>query len=581
VTPHKTELLVLEGSKGGGDKRARHVFLVEQAGSDFTFHIRDEGQHERLCRILEEKGEGERPPAMGVTSGPPSELKREWHYSCLIEVLSLQLDKDDFKREEKAVVFLKRLINRKGSGDHYDRLRKVLSRETRARLKKEDATDGELLDMAVGDLNGLSVADQEWGLSEKTPTKEERDLLAQLEDDKVAHDRLKNHFGFCSRFKDSIKPLGERIRSGRVLAALSCKGRVWSLTFRRQETGYGYAPSRRLDRTLNSIEEVCSTLYEEIFHAVGRCEDAHDRGEDSECGDGTKGAGGDKSGKNDPPYRELIDKHRNKKLPEMGGLIVVAGSTNSAKSLITRGLIHLYLGNVLKGGGGRRPHLVTFEDPIEKYFADPLAPAGPKDSPEARVDYTPRQQRDDTSGLRDALRDALRQTPKVFFVGETRRNRDWRALIDFAGTGHLVVTTAHAGSLIEAMHKILFATQAKTPADRNEVASRILAVVQLKRAEVTLKGAKKKPGKSLSVLVPAVWRRVPRGVDSLTAEGLASILPHSHSPEGRPCSSLGRKYFAGRLLQLAGERLAGERFGDEKFADDLKAKATDWDLQGA
>lgn len=184
------------------------------------------------------------------------------------------------------------------------------------------------------------------------------------------------------------------------------------------------------------------------------------------------------------------------------------------------------------------------------------------------VDYTPRQKKDDALSLQQALRDALRQTPKVFFVGETRKKKDWQELIDFAGTGHLVITTAHAGSLLDAMHKIFLATEAKTPTDRSEVASRLLAIVHLKRTEVT--------GYQYGVLVPALWRRVPRGVNALTAEGLASVLPHSDSDGNNPSSCLGRKYFVERLLELAEARNPLDEFKKR-----LRLKAIDWDLQGA
>ena len=264
----------------------------------------------------------------------------------------------------------------------------------------------------------------------------------------------------------------------------------------------------------------------------------------------------------------------------MSGLIVISGSTNSAKSLITRGLIHLYLENVNLYQPKRLPHLVTFEDPIEKYFANnEFKPTGAHpqlnvvmSAARQKIDYTPRQQEIDSASLQDALRDALRQTPRVFFVGETRLKEDWQALVDFAATGHLVITTAHAGSLIEAMHKIFLALEATTPAARNEAASRLLAVVHLKRTELV--------GYPYGVLVPALWRRVPRGLNALTAEGLASVLPHSHSDDDDPCSCLGRRYFVKHLMQLAQDRppLAGDA---GKFKDMLTLQAIDWDLQGA
>jgi hypothetical protein len=508
-------------------------------------------------------------------------------------VLRPLLDEDDFRTEKdgwEGLVFLRELRESKGvkAGDNpYVALRREMDKKVRAKLDA-GRLDGEGLAAFVEELNGVMAggfAGERFG--DLLP-KSERRLLDSL--DPATQAVLGNYLRFCCLFKDSIKPTESRLRVGRVLAALSYESNYWSVTFRKQEPGTGYASPEKAGGNLNSIEEVCHALYEEVFYAVSR----------SECAraphDGARAAEEDRRAEKARPqqnYREVIDEHRSVPLPELGGLVIIAGSTNSAKSLITRGLIQLYLENVLlgdtkpgapKSNAKRRPHLVAFEDPIEKYFhAAPRTSAdehgsqgGARNSPEGRIDYTPRQLRVDAPNLRTALHDALRQTPKVFFVGETRRKEDWRALIDFAGTGHLVITTAHAGSLVEAMHKVLLATKARTPADRNEVARRILAVVQLKRTEVA-------GFEDCGVLVPSVWRRVPRGVNSLTAEGLSSILPHSQSRESNPCSCLGRKYFADKLLELVKTRPENGHAATvvDDFAAALKEKAIGWDLQGA
>lgn len=97
-----------------------------------------------------------------------------------------------------------------------------------------------------------------------------------------------------------------------------------------------------------------------------------------------------------------------------------------------------------------------------------------------KVDYTPREKGKDAMSIKEAVMNALRQTPKVLFVGETREIGDWSRLLDFAGTGHLVVTTAHAGSLVEAMANLLRAVEARRPTKRSEVADRTLALIHLR-----------------------------------------------------------------------------------------------------
>lgn len=254
------------------------------------------------------------------------------------------------------------------------------------------------------------------------------------------------------------------------------------------------------------------------------------------------------------------------------GLVVLTGGTNSAKSEIARGLVDHVMNDAIKEKPARRPHLVTFEDPIEKYFVAPgkvsdpscyraiAAVLGPAtlaalpDQPASRLaplyglDYTPREKGKDVHDLKQAFGDALRQTPKVFFVGEVREREDWHAVLEFAGTGHLVVTTAHAGSLLEAVMKILTAVDAHTPATRRLWASKVLAVVHLKAEEP--KGTMGPTDRRL--LLPAVWRRTPAGLAALTAGGFGSIVP-SYRRGGLPpgLSALGRRYFLDRLTHAA------------------------------
>jgi hypothetical protein len=154
------------------------------------------------------------------------------------------------------------------------------------------------------------------------------------------------------------------------------------------------------------------------------------------------------------------------------------------------------------------------------------------------IDYSPRDKGCDVKSLQAALRDALRQTPSVVFIGEIREDedeKDWKHVIEFAGTGHLVVTTAHAGSLRETMEKIMREAGAKSAAERGYVAQRILAIVNI----VTGKDGKR---------YPAFWRRTDSGVAAMRVPGLSSILPFT-PPVGQEnqIATLGRYAIAQRL----------------------------------
>ncbi|HEV2800587.1 MAG TPA: ATPase, T2SS/T4P/T4SS family [Pyrinomonadaceae bacterium] len=314
---------------------------------------------------------------------------------------------------------------------------------------------------------------------------------------------------------------------GRALACRCDRGRQWSVTFRLTQQ---WPRERRKAVFLNKVEEVSELLGTIIF----------------------------KPG--------AAEEH---------GLIVITGRTAACKSQIAYKLIE---GGLKKSTAGKKraasskkqaspcKHIPTFEDPIERDF----------NIPEAL--YTPREKGKDVSGLEEAIQNALRQKPAVLFVGETRDPVEWRMLVNFAGTGHLVVTTAHAGSLVEAMGNILQAVEADEPAARSIVGERLLAVIHLKPE--TIVGEK---GAKVGILIPTVWHRTPEGIKALMAEGLSSLVPNTPRSLVRDArkklpSSIGRYWFARELLEKtdgATWKVLGER-----AIEKIKTDALEWDLEG-
>lgn len=326
--------------------------------------------------------------------------------------------------------------------------------------------------------------------------------------------------------------------SGRALVCSCFRGKWWSITFRKR--GENEVGSRKLQKRLAD-------------------EEGYRAGEDRK----------NKDGERLNSIRELCDKLYGQILSrrevKAQGLIIVTGRTASAKSQIVRGLVQLYLKknytNLTRNG--RRPHLVTYEDPIEKYFFK-KDENKPLETQRRGLDYTARQKGVDVANLKSAVKDALRQTPAVMFVGEIRNASDWQVLIEFAGTGHLVFTTTHAGSLTEAMGNIFKATKAETPAARSVVADRILALIHLRHDDVS----------EHSVLIPALWRQTPSGAKALMAEGRAALLPHNPEGDDPSKSSLGRRWFARKLL----EGRTGKR--DDKLHEAVMNRAIEWDMEG-
>jgi hypothetical protein len=287
------------------------------------------------------------------------------------------------------------------------------------------------------------------------------------------------------------------------------------------------------------------------------------------------------------------------------GLLVISGLTSSGKSMITRGLIWLLIAELLRRQGkspSRCVHLLTFEDPIEApIFSLEEFPLEMhyEALEQLRLDCTPREWEKDTSGLDQVLRDALRQTPSVVYVGEVRDLKDWKAIFEFAGTGHFIVATTHAGTLTETFTRLFQATRAKTPADKGIYAQRLCGVINLRMVKVTTLKSDGKASETLEVkrtgrkkkktvddpetvkltcVLPAVWRRTPGTVARLVSDGLASLLPARANPKGTSkeddTGCYGRGHFAARVVEKVNERDGLE----ETDSDDKAEKNERWKL---
>ena len=118
------------------------------------------------------------------------------------------------------------------------------------------------------------------------------------------------------------------------------------------------------------------------------------------------------------------------------GLIILTGSTGSGKTTVADALIeHINATEAL--------HIATIEDPIEY----PLV--------EKRSVITQRTIPGDVLSFEDGIKSLLRQDPDVIFIGEVRDREVMRQLLNASETGHLVITTMHAGSVAEAFSRIV------------------------------------------------------------------------------------------------------------------------------
>lgn len=141
------------------------------------------------------------------------------------------------------------------------------------------------------------------------------------------------------------------------------------------------------------------------------------------------------------------------------GLLIVTGATGSGKSSTIAALIE-------EINRTRASHVVTLEAPIEHLFR-------PK-----RSLIRQREVGRDTPSFNQGLIDALREDPDVLVVGEVRDPETIRLALLAAETGHLVITTLHAGNPVEALSRVVnsFAPEAQ-PSVSASLAECLIGVV--------------------------------------------------------------------------------------------------------
>ena len=157
-------------------------------------------------------------------------------------------------------------------------------------------------------------------------------------------------------------------------------------------------------------------------------------------------------------------------------------------------------------GTSRRPH----RHPGRSWNAA----AYQKNKPERVVDFTSRSLGDDVESVKDALKDALRETTSAVVVSELREPDDFKAALEFAATGHLIFATTHSGSLVDTMEKLIGAANVKTPSGRSGLVHRLQAIIHLESLSID----------HPKLTLPAMWRRNSAGVRNFVSEGL---LAHS------------------------------------------------------
>lgn len=130
-----------------------------------------------------------------------------------------------------------------------------------------------------------------------------------------------------------------------------------------------------------------------------------------------------------PPIFREIAKEKN-------GLVLVTGAAGSGKTTTLAAILN-------EINETQSVHVVTLEDPIE--FIQPMG----------RATFNQRELGQDFDSYPNGLRAALRQAPKVIFVGEMRDRETVEVALMAAETGHLVLSTLHTVDAGQAINRIL------------------------------------------------------------------------------------------------------------------------------
>jgi type II secretory ATPase GspE/PulE/Tfp pilus assembly ATPase PilB-like protein len=214
---------------------------------------------------------------------------------------------------------------------------------------------------------------------------------------------------------------------------------------------------------------------------------------------------------------------------ETSGAIVIAGPAGSGKTTTAYACLREM---VRHSGEGRS--IVSLEDPIE------AAVAGVAQSQVNRsADFT----------LATGLRSLMRQDPEVILVGEIRDQPTAEAVFQAALTGHLVVTTFHAGSAAGAISRL-----SDMGIEPYLLRSGVLAILCQRLARRLCACSRESSDDAERLGLEATAYRVPVGCPECRGAGYRGRIVLAEMLTAQP-TELGRSILsrddAGRLEQLA------------------------------
>ncbi len=167
------------------------------------------------------------------------------------------------------------------------------------------------------------------------------------------------------------------------------------------------------------------------------------------------------------------------------GLVLVTGTAGSGKSTTIASMIN-YINET------EERHIITMEDPIEFTYTD------------KKCVIDQREVGQDTDSFVSALKNAVRQSPDVIFIGEMRDLDTMNAAINAAETGHLVFSTLHSLNAMQTVDRIVQLFPTHHHAFLQLQLAQLLEGVVSQRLIPTKDGTARMPAIELMISTPTV-----------------------------------------------------------------------------
>jgi twitching motility protein PilT len=145
-----------------------------------------------------------------------------------------------------------------------------------------------------------------------------------------------------------------------------------------------------------------------------------------------------------------------------GGLVLITGPIGSGKTTTIASLIDAI-------NRSRQAKIITIEEPIEFNFT-PI-----------KAEIIQREIGLDARSYEQGLREALRQNPDVIMIGEIRDAETSIVALQAAETGHLVIGSLHANSVVEAITRYLLLGPKERSLEMRYVLAKTIRVVTNQR----------------------------------------------------------------------------------------------------